>query len=145
MPDKKVDQYEPATSWSGAELLYVVQGALDKCLSLTTLFSNIPVLAKFTGKIGLGGTPNNVTGSGAADVTKTTTFVTNTAPSTLSLPAGNFDGQVKLIIAQSIVGNVSLLGTLGSNGITLTKTGDSAVVLYTQGKWWFVGGSALVT
>lgn len=141
MPDLKVDQYPPVTSWVGAELLYLIQSAADKCISLTNVFANIPVLAKFSGKFGFG-TTQAITGNGAINVTATVTNVTNTAPSTLTLAAGAFDGQVKIVIGVSLVGAVTITATFGDPlavSVGLPGTGDALTLLYTSSKWWIIG------
>lgn len=147
MSDKKVTEYNPATSWTGAEILYLIQGGVDKLITLTNLFAAVPVLAKFTGKFGFGGTHDTIAGDGTIDVTKIIHRLTNVSPSEIAIPAGSFDGQVIVIIAENIVSQASSVvftGSLGPSLIEFGKTGDSATLMYTQTKWWFIGGSATV-
>lgn len=145
MPDSKVNDFPPITSWTGAEVFYLIQSALDKSSSLATLFSSIPVLANFAGRFGFSGTHDIVANSGAISVTKTITRLTNDQASTVTLPAGTFDGQIKLLILTTATAISTLAGPIGNTTILLTKKGDSAILIYTQSVWWFLGGSATVT
>lgn len=145
MADSKVNLYSPITAWLGPEMLYAIQSALDKNITLTTLFANIPVLAKFAGRIGLGTDHNVISNSGVVDVTKTITQATNTLASIITLPAGSFDGQIIIIILTSASAITTLSGSLGPTSIALPVTGSSATLLFTQSKWWYIGGSATVS
>jgi hypothetical protein len=94
---------------------------------------------------GFGGTHDVIANTGTASITKTITRLTNTGTSVLTLPNGSFDGQVKIVIMISATATTTVTGNIGNGSIAFTKTGDSAQLMFTQGKWWFIGGSATVS
>ena len=141
MADEKVSQYPAATTWTGAEILYLIQSALDKHISLTTLFSNIPVLSKFTGKFGFGNR-ETLTADGAISVTTTVTLLQAGTALTLTLAAGTFDGQIKVLIADA---TANVTATLGGNYASIALSpGENATLMFVDSKWWLIGGTAVL-
>jgi len=101
--------------------------------------------AAFTlGDVVLGqGIPQTLTGAGAVDITSLVTHVVTTAADALTLADGTED-QIKFIVMTTDGGNGTLTPTNLGNGSTITfdDVGDSAFLLFTNGSWHWMGGTA---
>lgn len=88
-------------------------------------------------------TLQTLTGPGAVDVTSHVTHVATTGVDALTLADG-LDGQEKYIVMITDGGAGTLTPSNLGNGTTLTfdDVGDSAHLLFTNGAWHFLGGTA---
>lgn len=84
-----------------------------------------------------------LTGAGAVDVVARTTHIATTGVNALTLPNGR-PGQRKSLVMITDNGDGTLTPTSLGNGTTITfdDVGDSAELLYTNGAWHFMGGTA---
>lgn len=90
-----------------------------------------------------GGAPQVLTGAGAVDVTSDMTHVVTTGADALTLADG-VEGQEKHIVMITDGGNGTLTPSNLGNGTNLTfdDVGDSAFLKFTNGNWYFMGGTA---
>lgn len=90
------------------------------------------------------GDPDVLTGAGAVSTTSSITHVETTGTNALTLGSPSFDGHMKYIVMTSDGGTGTLTPTALANGTTITfdDVGDSAHLLFTDGKWHFMGGTA---
>lgn len=90
-----------------------------------------------------GGTPQTLTGPGAVDITSAVTHVATTGADALTLADGS-SGQRKVIVMITDGGAGTLTPTNLGNGTTITfdDVGDSADLIFTNGAWHFLGGTA---
>ena len=88
-------------------------------------------------------TPQTLTGAGAVDIISSITHIVTTAANDLTLIDGS-EGQEKFIVMKTDEGTGTLTPTNLGNGSTITfdDVGDSAHLLFTNGFWYFVGGTA---
>lgn len=88
-------------------------------------------------------TPETRTGAGAVSVTSPITWIVSTGANALTLADGE-EGQRKFIIMKTDGGDATLTPTNLGNGTTITfnDAGDSADLLFTNGEWYFMGGTA---
>lgn len=88
-------------------------------------------------------TPETRTGAGAVSVTNPITWIVSTGANALTLADGE-EGQRKFIIMKTDGGDATLTPTNLGNGTTITfdDVGDSADLLFTNGEWYFMGGTA---
>ena len=89
------------------------------------------------------GIAQDLTDAGAVDLTTLTTHVTTTTASALTLADGAED-QIKFIVMVADAGDATLTPSNLGNGTTITfyDVGDSAFLLFTNGAWHFMGGTA---
>lgn len=100
---------------------------------------------KLNGPLRLSDTPQTLTGAGAVNVTTSITWLVTNAANALTLADGA-EGQVKYIIMKTDGGDGTLTPSHFGNGSTITfnDAGDSANLLFTNGNWYFMGGTATV-
>ena len=89
------------------------------------------------------GAPQTLTGTGAVDITSGVTHIVTTGSNPLTLADGS-NGQRKFIVMTGDLGAAILTPTNFGNGtaITFDDVGDSASLLFTNGAWHFMGGTA---
>ncbi len=84
-----------------------------------------------------------LTGAGAVDLISRVTHVVTTGTDALTLADGT-EGQPKTIVMKTDGGVGTLTPTSLANGTTITfdDVGDSAELMFTNGAWHFMGGTA---
>lgn len=146
MADAKVTDLQSATTVNPADVLYLVQSATDKKLSLATLLGNLPnTPAKFRGVLALGGTPQTLVGDGTITATETVTLLSNVGNAVINIADGSYDFQLKVVIMTAAAGQSSLTQNIGVGQIAFSAVGHSTVLLWASGSWWPIGGTAPVT
>ena len=145
MADSKVSDMTAATSVNSADLLYVVQSAVDKKMSFTTLLGNLPdVATRLGGILALGGTPQALFNTGLITATETITILTNDAPQTLTISNGTYVGQIKVLLMNSS-GNAATLSTnVSVTSVTFSQVGHSSLLIWYGSSWWPIGGTATI-
>ena len=144
MSNAKVVDMTAATSANAADLLYLIQDDTDKKISLTTLLGNLPnVITQLGGVLVLGGAPQALAGGGLILTTQTITLLSNTGSSNpLVINDGSYVGQLKVIIFTD--GSLTENLVVG-NGSLAFSAGKTALLIWVNSKWWFIGGSAPLT
>lgn len=148
MADSKVTDLTAATSVNPADVLYLVQSGSDKKLSVSTLLANLPnTLTQFSGLLALGlSNAQTLAGSGAIDITKFATILTNTEGTyTVTIADGTYVGQLKLILCSSANGTTNLTANLRGCTAAFTETGHSLLLVWHGSDWYVIGGTATVT
>ena len=146
MADSKLTELTAATSVAAADTFYLVQGATSKSTSAAVLFSDITTPVKFSDKVSIGDI-DTIVGPGVVSVATNVTRLTNAGSGgTLTIGAGT-EGQLKIIVMDSNSSSVTLTlddSDLGHDTITFNNAGDTATLIYTNSKWWMIGGTAAV-
>lgn len=146
MADAKLSELTAATSAAASDVFYAVQGSNSTQMSVATLFADVATPVSFSDKIAITDT-NTMTGIGEIITTTNITFISN--PDS----AGNFtigdgvDGQLKIVIMTSNTGGhtCTLQGSTLAQDLVLDAAGKTATLLYTNSKWYFIGGTATVS
>lgn len=147
MSDAKLSQLPVATSSGDSDLLYLVQSNQSKRLPLSTLFANAANVS-LSGVTTLGGTPQTLGSPGIVNITTPITHLSADATGgTLQIPTGS-NGQVKILVMTSSSGGTYTINNanLAANAnVVFGQAGHSAQLLFTNSKWFVVGGTANVT
>jgi hypothetical protein len=147
MSDAKVSELVTATSVGGSDLFYLVQTNTSKKITAANLFGNIsdPTLS---GNVVIGGTPQTLGSPGIVNITTPITHLSADATGgTLQIPIGS-SGQVKILVMTSSSGGSYTINNanLAANAnVVFEQAGHSAQLLFTNSKWFVVGGTANVT
>jgi hypothetical protein len=90
-------------------------------------------------------TVQSLSGAGAVDVISSITQVTTTGADALTLADGS-EGQWKSIVMIVDGGAGTLTPSNFASGTTITfdDVGDTALLLFTNGSWFFMGGTGTV-
>lgn len=146
MADSKVSELVAATTLGGSDNLYLVQSNTSKKITIANFFANTSNVT-LNGNVNIGGTPQSLAAPGAISLTTLVTHLTADASGgTLSLNQGT-SGQIKYITMIATSGGSYTLSAnvAGSGTITFDRVGDAAQLLFTNTKWYVVGGTANVT
>ena len=146
MADAKLSELTAVTTAAATDILYTVRGSDSKKTTVATLFADVATPVSFSDKIAITDT-NTMTAVGEIITTTNITFISN--PDS----AGNFtigdgvDGQLKIVIMTNNSGGhvCTLQGSTLAQDITLDAAGKTATLLYTNSKWYFIGGTATVS
>lgn len=146
MADAKLSELTAATAAAGTDVFYAVQGSNSKKMSVATLFADVATPVKFSDTIAISDT-NTQTAAGPIITTTNITFLGNfDSPGNCTLAAG-VDGQIKIVIMISNTGGhtITLQDSTIQNDISFDSVGETATLLYTNSKWYFIGGTATVS
>ena len=146
MADSKLSELTAATSVAAADTFYLVQSSTSKGVTAANLFADVATPVKFSDTVSIADA-DTVTGPGAVSVTTNVTRLTNPSTGgTLTIAAGT-EGQLKIIVMDGNSSAVTLTlddSDLGHDTITFNNKGDTATLIYTNSKWWLIGGTATV-
>jgi hypothetical protein len=147
MADSKVSALTAATSAGGSDLLYLVQSNTSKKITVANFLANAGNVT-LTGNINLGGTPQTLSSPGIISLTTPITHLTVDAiGGTLQIPQGT-TGQVKILTLIGASGGTYALNysnVAGNANVIFDTVGDTAQMLFTNSKWFVIGGTANVT
>lgn len=147
MADAKVSELTAATSAGGSDLLYLIQSNTSKKITVGNLFANAGNVT-LTGNVNLGGTPQTLSSPGIISLTTPITHLTVDAiGGDLQIPQGT-SGQVKILTLISSSGGTYTLNysnVAGNANVVFDVVGDTAQLLFTNSKWFVIGGTANVT
>jgi hypothetical protein len=143
MSDSKVSDLTAATSTGGSDLLYVVQSGLSKKATLSTIFNNTGN-ATLQGNTSFGSAVQLLSSPGIVDVSKTVTHLSiDAVGGIISIPSGKLNQIKVLTVISSAGGTYTVNANVANNAnINLSNTGHTATLLYTNNKWFFIGGTA---
>ena len=144
MADSKVSELTAATSAAAADQLYIVQSSTSKRITIANLFkslSNITV----SGNIAFSG----VQTLAAPGIVNNSTIITQLTGDgfggILTIPSGTVANQMKYIMYVAGTGTYNLTGNIAGNAnVQYNNIGDATTLLYTNNKWFVVGGTANV-
>jgi hypothetical protein len=139
--NKKISELVSATSLMAADAVVMNQNGQTKKITISDLFSSgIPVSVNIKNKLIFGATPDLVTnGAISLEVPITNVILSTNGSITMTLGA---EGQIKTVVATAGVGATSLTGNLYNSSILFNRIGATAIMLFTAGKWAFLGGTA---
>jgi hypothetical protein len=147
MADSKVSALTSATSVGGSDVLYLIQSNTSKKVTAGTLFANAGNVT-LSGNINIGGTPQTLSSPGLISLTTPITHLSADATGgALQLPQGT-NGQVKILMLVSTAGGsytINNANVAASGNVRFDNSGDTAQLLYTNNKWYVIGGTANVT
>lgn len=147
MADSKVSALTAATSVGGSDTLYLVQSSTSKKVTAATLFANAGNVT-LQGNINIGGTPQALASPGIISLTTPITHLTvDASGGALQLPQGT-NGQMKYVVLTTASGGtytINYANVAGNGNVRFDSVGDTATLLYTNSKWYVVGGTANVT
>jgi len=147
MADAKLSELTAATSAAASDSMYLVQSSTSKKITVANLFGDVDTPAVFGDKIQIQDTETFTASSGALSVTTNISYVSNPSGSgSLSLAAGS-DGQIKIIIMTSNTSAVTstLTGSNVEGDVAFDAAGDTATMIYTNSKWYMIGGTATIS
>ena len=146
MSDSKVTEMTAATSVNSADVLYLIQNSTDKKVSVATLLANLPNTAtKLSGTFALGNSAQIINNSGAVNVTSSVTMITNDAASQLTIANGANEGQIKVIICTAAANTTTLTSNVGPGAISFQRAGHTVLLIWQNGSWWPIGGTAPIS
>jgi hypothetical protein len=143
---KKFSELTAATAAAGVDTFAIVQGTDSKKLTVASLFADISTPVKFNDKVKIGD-ENVMTALGTILSTTNINLLSNIySAGNLGINDGD-PGQVKFVIMTSNAGGhtITLQGANLQNDISFSAAGDTATLLYTNSKWYFIGGTATVS
>lgn len=146
MADSKVSELTAATSVGGSDLFYLVQSNTSKKITAASLFSNMSNVT-IKGSVNLDNSVQLITAPAIVDLSKSITHLAvDASGGDCPLPAGT-PQQIKIVCMLSTAGGtMRLVGNVINNGnVVFTHAGNTATMLYTNNKWFVIGGTAKVT
>ena len=146
MADSKVSELTSATSVGGSDLLYLVQTNTSKKITAATFFANTGNVT-LRGNVTLDPTVQLLSAPGIIDLAKTVTHISSDASGgTLTIPSGATN-QIKIITMIAAAGGTLAIrsNVANSANVEFNAVGDTATLLYTNNKWFMIGGTASLT
>ena len=147
MADAKLSELTAATAAAGDDSLYMVQSSASRKITVANFFGDVTTPAKFSDSFSIAGY-NTQTSIGPVTLTTNITYISDPdGGGAITLEAG-VEGQIKIIIMTSNAGGHTLMLNVGdtvSRTVTFDSTGDTATLIYTTDKWYFIGGTATVS
>ena len=140
MADKKITALNASTALSTDDLFHVVDdpsgSPTNKKITSANVFNKIPTW------IALAGTPQALSGAGAANLTTSVTNCTSTGADQVVTLADGVQGQVKIVSHIVDGGSVRVTPTNldGGTYVTLDAVGDTVVFLWNDSAWQIIGG-----
>lgn len=144
MADSKVSELPSATTSSGSDAIYVVQSGTSKKITLGTIFAHAGNVV-YEGNLNYSSDTQALNTPGVIDLSKQITILTiDSTGGTYTIPKGT-PQQVKILVVKAAYGGTFLLNaaTPSSNvaaNVILNTTGDAATLLFTDDKWFVIGG-----
>lgn len=146
MADSKVSELTSATSIGVSDQFYVVQSSASKKVTAAVLFANAANVT-LKGNVNLDSSIQVITAAGSTiDLTKPVTHLSADASGgSIAIPAGTTN-QIKYITMISTSGGSFAISSniANSQTITFSAVGKTAQLLYTNNKWFMVGGTATI-
>lgn len=146
MADTKVSDLTAATTLSGSDVLYLVQGSNSRKITAATLFantSNVTVKDKFN----YDSSVQTMSTPGAVDLNKQITHLaSDISGGVLTIPRGT-PGQLKfLLMTATTGGSYTVRGNIANNAnIVFSAVGNTSQLLFSSNSWFVVGGTARLT
>lgn len=143
MADAKLSELTAATTAASSDSMYLVQSSTSKKITVANFFGAVATPTVFSDKIQIQDTDTQTT-SGAIDITTNITFLNNPdSGGNMSLAAGSA-GQIKIIIMTSNTGGhtLTLTGSSVEGSVAFDAAGETATMIYTNSKWYMIGGTA---
>ena len=148
MADSKVSELVTATNVGSGDFMYLVQSNTSKKITTGTFF-NKAANVTLGGVTKLDSNVQILASPGTIDLSKPITHLSTGASSgTVTLPTGDAN-QIKIIVMTGSTGGIYTISSSGSNvaggNVVFNARGDTATMLYTNNKWYVIGGTATIT
>ena len=146
MSDSKVSDLTSATSLGVSDLFYVVQSNASKKITTATMFANAANVT-ISGNLNFQSSVQLVTSAGTKiDLTKPISHLAADASGgTIFIPAGTTNQVKYLVMISTSGGSFNISSNVANNQtITFNANGKTAQLLYTNSKWYMVGGTASI-
>ena len=146
MSDSKVSELTSATSLGVSDYLYVVQSSISKKITAETFFANAANVT-LSGNINLQSSVQSITTGGTTiDLKKPVSHLTADASGgSLTIPPGTTNQIKYLVMIATSGGSYTVSSNIAnSQTITFSAVGKTAQLLYTNSKWFMVGGTASI-
>lgn len=149
MADSKVSELTSATSFGVADVLYLVQSGASRKMTGAVLFANAANVT-LKGNINLDPSIQTMTSAGAISLTVPVTHLNADASGGTITLANGTTNQVKYLVMIATAGGSYTINGVGSNiannaNVVFSAVGKTAQLLYTNNKWFMVGGTATLT
>lgn len=146
MADSKLSVLTSATTLSGSDVFYIVQSSTSKKITAANLFANASNVI-LNGNVNYDSNVQSLGSAGIIDITKPISHVfAGASGGTLTMPNGTTNQQKIIVMTTTSGGSYTLSGNIAGNAtIAFTAAGNTATMLYTNSKWFFIGGTASVT
>lgn len=146
MADAKLTELSAATAAADSDTLYLVQSGASKKITVANLFGVVNTPVVFTDKIQIQDS-NTIFSIGAISVATNLTLISNPdSAGSLTITNGS-EGQIKIIIMISNSGGhtLTLGGSWMQGSVAFSAAGASVTLIYTNSKWYPIGGTAVVS
>ena len=146
MAKLKVSELVAATATNETDELYLVQNGTSKKITVSNFFADISN-PSINGNVKLSGTPTVLSSPGYVSLSNHTTFLNiDAVGGNIVLPNGS-TGQIKMLLANVSAGGTYTLSAnvAGNKTIRFANVGDTATLMYTDNKWFVIGGTASIT
>ena len=140
MADQKISELT-------ADNIVLAKSNANNKITVANFFSAIATPASFSSKVSITGA-ETLTQPGAVSVATNISYITNaTSAGTLTIAAG-VEGQLKIIICTSNSSSNTLTlddSDLAQDTIVFDAASKTATLIYTNTKWYMIGGTATAT
>jgi len=147
MADQKISELTAVTTTANTDNIVLAKSNANNKITVANFFSAIATPASFSSKVSITGA-ETLTQPGAVSVATNISYITNaTSAGTLTIAAG-VEGQIKVIICTSNTGSNTLTlddSDLAQDTIVFDAAGKTATLIYTNTKWYMIGGTATST
>lgn len=146
MADTRVSELTTATSVGSGDLLYLVQSNTSKKVTAGTLFANASNVA-LKGTYNLDTNVQALAAPGIIDLAKQITHLSVDAiGGDLVIYPGTNSQMKYVVMTSSSGGTYTIRGNIANNAnVVFNNIGDTATLLFTNNKWFVVGGTASLT
>lgn len=146
MADSKLSELTSAASVGVSDLFYVVQSNTSKKVTAAVLFENAANVT-FKGNINYDSSIQTLSAPGTIDLKKQITHLSSDSNGgNVTITAGTTHQQKILVMISNNGGNFYINSNVaGSGNVVFDRVGDTATLLYTNNKWFVIGGTANVT
>lgn len=146
MADSRISELTAATTVGSSDLLYLVQGTSSKKVATSVLFANAANVT-LKGNVNLDSSVQTLAAPGIIDNTKQITHLIADASGGDLVIYGGTPSQIKILVMTSTAGGAyTVKGNIANNAnVIFNNVGDTATMLYTNNKWFVVGGTATLT
>ena len=145
MAKLKISELVAATATNESDLLYLVQSGTSKSITVANFLGDL-TNPSLQGNITITGTPQTLSAGGVVDITTPTTYLNvGGTVADITIPNGA-NGQIKVILTTAASGGQYLLRNNIAKGanVKFANVGDTATLMYTNHKWFVIGGTAQV-
>lgn len=145
MAKLKISELTAATATNPDDLLYLVQSNTSKSITVGNFLADLTD-PNLQGNIKITGTPQTLSSGGIVDISTPTTYLSiGGTAADITIPNGA-NGQIKILLTTaSSGGSYTLRSNVANNAnILFANVGDTATIIYTNSKWFMIGGTARV-